>query len=392
MSAAVLERPDTSFFEPVNFFDKRVVGANVVRHVFFAGDLIVPERKSEISWLESGGEEMPSPCLQVFGRNYIPRGRAAILTLGGEPIPMQHLGDLQASAWSGMPLNEHAVKNRFGFVPVYPGDGLKVLRRYSMNDSVTKSRKGIDEITALQGKEMDECRLSYNYCEPCGVQYPVTITKCPQDKCGQPLKSFIGDGILDVIELACYGDGMEPTLKGLENQIRHADITDTRIDIGKYKDEILRMCGEFRVWAGRKVSEEHGLLKTGHVGEWQGGWSYSYSPVTEMLLDQLEIPHQDQPLQEMARMVAQVTGQVPQLQGISALDMELIDRRFEEKLEAKLSAAANRIAELEAQVAAKNETEEVAGDKITCDGCGREFKKAIHLTTHQPHCKGPATE
>lgn len=352
MSAAVQEQQKPEIFPSVNYFDRRVVGANVKRWAFFAGDLIVPQRKAEISWLAIGGEETPNPCLQKYGRGFVPRGRAALLELGGEPIPMRHLGDLQSVAWTGIPLNEDAVKNRFGFVPVYPGDGLKVLRRYSLNDG--GMRKGIDEISALQGKKWEECH--------------------DED----------GTGILDVIELAQFGDGISKTLRGLEDQIKFAEVRDSRIDYGQFRADQLRMCNEFRGWASRKVAEEHGLLKTGHVGEWQGGWSYSYSPVTEMLLEQLEIPRQDQPLQEMSRMIGQMNREPAPSAGISAVDMELIDRRFEEKLELKLSAASQRIAELEAQLAAKPETE-VEIKTYICEHCGEEVKvagKGFHVGRH----------
>ena len=194
MSAA-LEAPKPQIFDAVNYFDRRVVGSNVKRWVWFALDLIVPERKAEIEWLRVGGEETTSPCLQRYGRGFVPRGLSSLLEVGGEPIPMRHLGDLQAVAWQGLPLNENAIKNNIGFVPVYPGDGLRVLRRYSMNDGGV--RKGLDEDTALQGKEWEECHT-------------------PD-----------GDGILDVIERAMFGDGMEPTLKGLEDQIRFAQISDS---------------------------------------------------------------------------------------------------------------------------------------------------------------------
>jgi hypothetical protein len=357
MSAA-LEQVKPEIFDSVGFFDTRVVGANVTRWVFFPGDLIVPERKAEISWLQTGGEETPNPCLQRYGRGFVPRGRAAILELGGEPIPMQHLGDLQAVAWQGIPLNPEAVKNKFGFVPVYPGDGLRILRRYSMNPI----RKGMDELTVLQGKSWEECHTPN------------------------------GDGILDVIEGEMFGDGMEKTLRGLEAQISAAAINDSRVDIGKYKAEALRMCGEFRNWATRMISVEHGLLKTGHVGEWQGGWSYAYSPIVEMLIEALEMERQDQPMQAMSKMVAQFASNqnAPQSQGMSAADMDIFERRMDEKLAAARAADAARIAELEAQVAAQP----TEAAMFTCEACGEEMKttsKGLHVGRH---CKvlHPKTE
>lgn len=346
-------------FESVNYFDTRVVGANVTRWVGFFLDLIVPERKAEISWLQAGGEETSCPCLQRYGRGFVPRGLAALLELGGEPLPMRHLGDLQAVAWQGIPLNQDAVKNNFGFIPVYPGDGLRVLRRYSMNPI----RKGMDEFTVLQGKSWDECH---------------------NDE---------GTGILDVIETAMFGDGMEPTLRGIEEQIKSAVITDNRIDIGKYKNEALTMCNDSRNWATRIISVEHGLLKTGHVGEWQGGWSYSYSPVTEMLIKQLEVPRQDQPLQEMSRMVAQISNaQAPQ-PSMSAADMDMFERKMDERLAKAREVDAQRIAELEAQLAEPKAPAETNA-AFTCDGCGQEAASKAGKLAHERHCKvlNPVTE
>jgi hypothetical protein len=359
--STVLEAPRPQIFDSVDFFDHRVVGANIKRWVFFAGDLIVPERKSEIDWLKVGGEEVPSPCLQRYGRNFVPRGLASILELGGEPMPMCHLGDLQSTAWAGIPLNESAAKNNFGFVPVWPGDGLKVMQRYSAH----QGKKGIDEVTALRGKEWDECHT--------------------EDK----------DGILDVIELACYGDGMAKTLRELEDQIRFAKITDMRIDVGLYKKETLQMCDDFRNWAMRKVNQEHGLLKTGSVALSNdavgatGGWSYFYSPVTEMLLFQLEIARQDQPIHEMSKMVsalAMQSQQVPQSQGLSAADLELINRNTEALLTKARETDAARIADLEAQLAAKDVVAVAdTPTTYTCEHCNEEVKvagKGIHAAVH----------
>lgn len=332
--STVLEQPQPQIFDAVNYFDKRVLGSNVKRWVWFPGDLIVPERKAEIDWLQVGGEETTSPCLQRYGRGFVPRGLSAILELGGEPIPMRHLGDLQAVAWQGMPLNEQAIKNNFGFVPVYPGDGLRVLRRYSMNDGGI--RKGLDEDSALVGRDWEECHND--------------------DK----------TGILDVIEQAMFGDGMEKTLNGLRDQIRHAQV-DTPIDLGKMKSDRLRMCDEFENWAMRKINYEHGLLKSGTVAIATdavgavGGMTYAYSPMCEMLLRQLGIPRQDQPLQEMARMIGSIPQ--PQQQGLSAADMELIQRnmaaQFETQIESRLAQAraadAERIAKLETELQRKQD-------------------------------------
>lgn len=343
----VIEQTKPEVFKPVNYYDKRTVSVNAPRWVWFPGDLIVPERKTEISWLAVGGEETPSPCLQRYGRGFVPRGRAAILELGGEPIPMRHLGELQSVAWQGISLAEEAVKNKFGFVPVFPGDGLRVLKRYSMNPI----RKGLDELTVLAGKSWDECH------------------------------DADGTGILDFIEVAMFGDGIEPTLRGLEDQVRHADISDTRIDGGKFKSECLAMCADYRNWGMRMITIEHGLLKTGHIGEWQGGWSYSYSPITEMLMAQLEVTRQDQPMHEMAKLIEKIVSGQAQPTNMSAADMELFERKMDERLAAAREADARRIAELEAQVA------NVARETFACDGCGQECASKAGKLAHERYCK-----
>lgn len=342
MSAVIERQPEV--FESIDYFDHRTVTSTTKRWIFFPGDLILPDRKSELSWLEVGGEETPCPCLQKYGRGFVPRGRAAILEMGGEPIPMRHLGDLQAVAWRGLPLNDHVVKHNFGYIPVYPGDGLQVLRRYVWRDG----KKGMDEITALAGKEWEEAHNATN------------------------------TGVLDVVEKAQFGDGMSKTLKGLEDQIRFAKVDDSRIDYGKMRDEELKLCEDFRNWGRRKVAIEHGLLKTGHVGEWQGGWSYAYSPVCELIIDQLELKRQDQPIQEMSEMVSQIlSNQKPVSTGMTAADLELFERKMDERLAAARAADAQRIAELEARL---------ASETFACDGCGQECASKAGKLAHERHC------
>lgn len=336
MSAVLEYKPEV--FEPAHYFDTRRVTNAAKRWGYFALDVIQPERKAELSWLAVGGEETSCPCLQRYGRGFVPRGRAAILEMGGEPIPMQHMGELQATAWQGGLPNEKQV---MGYVPVYPGDGMRLLKRYSVNDG----RKGLDELETLQGKEWDECHTPN------------------------------GDGILDVVELAQFGDGMSRTLRGLEEQIKFAKVNDSRIDYPKLRDEELKLCEASRHWATRKISIEHGLLKIGHTGEWQGGWSYAYSPVTEMLIEQLELKRQDQPIQEMADMVSQIIAKTaPQGGGMSAADMDFL---MEQKLAKVREADAARIAELEAKLAAK----EV--EVFKCDDCGQEAGSLAGLKAHQ---------
>jgi hypothetical protein len=336
MSAVLAHKPEV--FDSANYFDTRRVTNAAKRWIFFPLDVIQSERKSELSWLRVGGEESACPCLMKYGRGFIPRGRAAMLEMGGEPIPLKHLGELATNAWQG----GIAGKDN-GFVPVYPGDGLRLLKRYANNDGGLK--KGLDELETLQGKEWDECHTP------------------------------IEDGILDVVEFAQFGDGMSKTLRGLEEQIRFAKVNDSRIDYAKLRDEELKLCEDARNWATRKISIEHGLLKLGHIGEWQGGHSYAYSPVVEMLIEQLELKRQDQPIQEMADMVGQIIAKTaPQGGGMSAADFDFM---MDQKLAKVREVDAARIAELEAKLAAKDV------EVFKCDDCGQEAGSLAGLKAHQ---------
>lgn len=330
----------------ISYFDHRTVGKNVKRWVWFPGDTIIAGRKQDIDWLRYGGEETTSPCLQKYGRGFVPRGLSAMLELGGEPLPTKHLGEMAAVAWSGIALNEEIIKSNLSFVPVYPGDALATLRAYYMNDQGL--RRGLDEDSALLGKEWEECHNRQ------------------------------GTGILDVIERAMYSDGMEPTLRGLEDQIRFARIDDNRVDIGKLKEDRLRMCSEFRLWGETKLAQEHANLKLGTKGE----WVYAYSPLAELLLVQLEISRQDQPLAEMAKMHRDLMTREPQPTGMSAQDMELIERRFEERMEERLAAAR---AAWDKEHAEQRKQE--AKVSYACDYCGKEFDSAAGKTMHMNrHC------
>lgn len=357
MSQVLEAKPEV--FTPVTYYDKRKQNVTAPRWVWFPGDLIVPERKAEISWLAVGGEETPCPCLQRYGRGFVPRGRAAILELGGEPIPMRHLGELQSVAWQGVSLAEEAVKNKFGFVPVFPGDGMRVLLRYAMNPM----RNGMGELEVLAGKSWEECH--------------------DQD----------GTGILDFIEQAQLGDGMPKTLRGLEEQIRHAVVTDTRIDYGAMREAQLKMCEDFRNWGERKVAVDNGLLQLGTIPVRPtsalpegslGGWSYTLSPLTNLLIEQLELKRQDQPIQEMSQMVSQILAAHQPQQGMSAADMEMFERKMDERLAKAREADAKRIAELEAMVA--------KAEVFTCDGCGQECASKAGKLAHERHCPACKSE
>lgn len=310
----------------VEFFDTKTVGRETFRWLFFPGDVIADRRKKEIGgWLAWGGEETNSACLQKFFRGFIPRGIPALLETGADLMPEEQLRNLGGEIWSGMKLNDELVKNRLSYVPIYPFDARNSIIAKANNEDA--GRKGIVELTPLVGKSWLECH------------------------------TLDGSGLLDVIEGAFYGDGVEPTLRGLEDQIRYGK-ANVPIDLGALKAEMLSACDDFRGWGLAKLGLEHANLAQ---GTHPAGHVFRYSPLGELLLVQLEVQRQDQPFAELAKLNKDI-GETVKVAiegrgGMSASDLDLLERRFEDRIEERLAAArkvdAERIAELEARLEAK---------------------------------------
>lgn len=312
----------------VEFFDTKTVGRETFRWLFFPGDVIADRRKKEIGgWLAWGGEETNSACLQKFFRGFIPRGIPALLETGADLMPEEQLRNLGGEIWQGMKLNDELIKNRLSYVPIYPFDARNSIIARANNEDA--GRKGIVELTPLVGMSWAEAHS--------------------------------GDGVLDRIESGFYGDGMEPTLRGLEDQIRYGKASTGSVDLGALKAEMLSSCDDYRGWGLAKLGLEHANLAQ---GTHPAGHVFRYSPLGELLLVQLEVQRQDQPFAELAKLNKDIGETVKTaIEGrgsMSATDMDLLERRFEERIEARLAAAreadAKRIAELEAKLSAKGHT------------------------------------
>jgi hypothetical protein len=339
MSAQVRPRIQPS----VEFFDTKIVGRETVRWLAFAGDVIVPQRKKQIDWLQVGGEETNSPCLQKYGRGFIPRGLSAYVEMGADHMPQEQLQNVGGGVWQGMSVNGQEVKSSLPYIPAYPADSVSNILNRSRNDAGSGGiSKGIVELQSLVGRKWAECHSA-------------------------DFKS----GILDIIENSFFGDGIEPTLRGFREQIRRGKVSETLpIDVGKFKDEWLLSCEEFSLWGLSKLDLEHTQLKQGTHPQ---GHVYTYSPLARVLLAQLEVQPQDQPFAELARMTGDIGRSVASAMetrepsGMSAIDLDMIDRRFEERIESRLASArevdAKRIADLEAQLAAKSPDYDLTGER-----------------------------
>lgn len=267
----------------VRFYDAKTVGRELNRWLFFPGDVIVKRRKDEIEWLAAGGDEVNTPCLIRYGRGYLPRAFVTPLELGAEFIAPDALPPGVVSQ-TGIEVNGVAIQSNLVQIPVYPGDALTNITMKSMNDQ--GRRRGIVEISSLKGKKWAECR-SFDPAE---------------------------QGYLDVLDRVYFGDGREPTLRGLEEQIKQGSRAFP--ESAKDAEEMLRACMEFRDWALNKLEAEHTRIRATPT---PGSEAQTYSPLGELLLVQLEIERIDQPMASLANQNAQLGQHLQQaIQNIAA--------------------------------------------------------------------------
>lgn len=328
----------------VRFYDARTVGKELNRWLFYPGDVITKRRKSEIDWLVAGGEELNTPCLIRYGRGYLPRAFVTPLEQGAEFISADALPP-GVNAQTGIEVNGVAIQSNLVQIPVFPGDALTNLMMKSMNDQ--GRRRGLVEITNLKGKKWAECR-SFN----------------PTEK-----------GYLDILDEMYFGDGREPTLRGLEAQIK----TGARLlpESSADADQMLVACSEFRDWGLNRLETENTRLRAMPA---PGQEAATYSPLAELLLVQLEVERMDQPMASFAQQNAQLglhlQNALAGLTGGGDLDQKIRAIVAETR-----KADADRIAELEAQLVTKGPT------KNACE-CGKEFPTAQGLRAHKNmHCE-----
>jgi len=307
----------------VRFFDARTVGRELNRWLFLGLDLITKRRKDEIEWLGAGGDELNTPCLFRYGRGYLPRGFISPLELGAEFIAKDALPP-GVESQSGIEINGVAIQSHLVQIPIYPGDALSNLMMKSMNDQ--GRRRGLIEIESLKGKKWSECR-SFN----------------PNEK-----------GYLDVLDEVYFGDGREPTLRGLEDQIRQG--AKAFPESARDAEQMLVGCSQSRDWGLNKLEAEHARLKATPT---PGSEAPTYSPLGELLLVQLEVPRQDQPLREMASLNMSIGQQLADAVGRnqnSGFDME----KFAAIMSQTIDATAKRVA---AEMRGEQEPVDLTGER-----------------------------
>lgn len=356
MSTQFIERP--AFQPTVRLVDKRTVGRETKRWLYWGLDVIPPLRKSQLKgWYLHGGEEVGTICLQKHGIGFIPRGLPALLETAPDFMPEEQLRNVGGGIQQGLIVDDASqasgileIQSRIPYVLAYPGDARTSVLVKADNHPCGK--KGIIELASLIGKEWDECHN--------------------EDR----------TGVLDIVEQAFFGDGIEPTLRGLEEQIKHGKVSELlSIDVGRLKDEQLESCSFARGWGLAVLSLEHANLKQ---GTHPAGHVFEYSPLGRLMLSQLEVQPQDQPFAELAKMTGSIAQSVESAMnrphpdqgngGMSMGDAIELGRR--------LALAEARVAELEAAAAVKPEPVMLA-----CD-CGKEFPTPQGLSLHKTrHCE-----
>lgn len=336
----------------VEFFDTKVKDRQTVRWLAFAGDRVTVRQKQEIDWLRAGGIITDSKCVNRWGTQFIPRGYAAIVEEGANLMPMEHLRNVGVQVWHGISVDGQPQQQNdvMGFTVTYPGDAIQNILSRAHNDQ--GMRNGMTELSCLYGKQWAEAHR-------------------PD-----------GQGFLDILETACFGDGQEVTLRGLMDQIRVGTRSTEekyqafKIDIGKYRDEWLQSGSEFRDWGMARLQREHANLRQGTTA---GGLVFEYSPTAELLLTQLEVVRQDRSAVDQLR---EQIGQMGNTQS-NHDPVDLIE------LGRKLALAEIRANEAEAKLAAAQIKEpEPQPAEFTCDACQKPFDTAQGLSMHKTrYCK-----
>lgn len=272
MATAERELINRPFIQPsVTVFDERIKDRQTPRSLIFMGDRISRRRKQEVEWLQVGGIEESTPCIQKYViQGYVPRGYATPVEPGMIVMPQEHMRNVGGKPFTAITVEGARIEgNRsLAYTIIEPGDAVANIIRRAHNDQ--NMRNGLTELRSLYGYGWDD------YHKP------------------------NGKGVMDRVEALCFGDGQTITLRELRAQIAEglklAASENLRFDDGKLLDldryglECEQSANEFFDWGMAKLDEENTNLRT---GAHPSGLVYRYSPLGELLLTQLEVVRQD---------------------------------------------------------------------------------------------------
>lgn len=295
--SAVIERDLTLGLELVTGDE---VALEATRYLFFAGDVIDPDRKVELAYLVDGGEEMHNRCLRRTG-GFLPRCEITPMEFWGETLPLEWFPDgvrpyklkntdpvTEATNLNG----RTSIGKPLFFMPMYPGD--LIVDALGM---ATGERKGIVELESLRDVDYDTGHSQ----EMQRLFFPPHYRKPVELRLIQQQIETVADSVLD------------PDAKS----VAHSMVVS---------------CEQFRRWAQEKIDKCHTQLDTRVAFQ----WTYRYSAQIRNLMKQLEVEPRNSGAQNfqntMMHAVAQ-SGITPEM----FAQMEARDASMVEKLGAVLA-------------------------------------------------------
>ena len=262
-------------YDDAQLTNESEVRLEATRYLFFPGNIIPAQRSRERHELGRGGEEIDTPCLRrserVLKPRFLPRAYITPLELWISPMPKELVpqgarvrpvrGQQEQLGAFGQPI--------FRSVPLYGVEALPGEHIVQILHVPAEEKKGIVEITKLR-------EVEWETGEPRQVQH-----------------LFFPEG--EIVDGAVWT--LPKTLKALQQRIEAVGTTINDPDIKDIASEMVTSCEQFREWGGRLLDREHTLLKKGSSHQ----WTYTYSAVGLLLLDQLGVARQDQGMQLLAQ-------------------------------------------------------------------------------------------
>lgn len=264
--SAVLERNLTAGLELITGDE---VALEATRYIWFAGDVIDPDRKLDLPHLAGGGEELHNVCLRRTG-GFLPRCEITAMEFWGETLPLEWFPDgvrpyklkdtdpvTEATNLNG----RTSIGKPLFFMPMYPGDMIVDALGLASGE-----RKGIIELEILRDVDYDtgESQRMQNLFFPPHFIKPIELRLI------QEQIEKVADSVLD------------PDAKVIANSM-------------------ITSCEQFRRWAQEKIDKCHTQLDTRVSFQ----WTYRYSSQIRSLMKQLEIEPRNQGAQNFQNSVLQ---------------------------------------------------------------------------------------
>lgn len=260
--SAVLDRPELQDAEPILTHSRNIINREDTRYLFIALDLIEPQRKQEQAEYEHGGEMLQGFC-SWRTRGFLRRCRITPLEIGFDPQPRDLIPEGASVVEVPVPLPERQVAlTGLSHVPqvmvrTYPGEEINSIL-YNQH----RLERGVVEVRRFLGEAWDKNRMDemQRFFFP---QYPQ----------------------------------LPPTLRGVQELIEQARKRSSDTFFKDTADDMSLSCERGRSWGMTMLEREHANVRKGTNA---AGEAYTYSPLAQVLLPQLEVERQDEGLKPLA--------------------------------------------------------------------------------------------